>query len=414
MKLKNKSQLMVFVILGIVILSLLSFLVYFQTSSLAKKTEQETIKVQKATLNVQAVKNYIQTCLDKVAKESLELIGKQGGYIYISQGGTLSDYRGALDPNEPSDEGKFFVRRSNIIVSYSIYPPRYSLGNYHSEIPLYPWLYFPYPDPSDTSTLSFEGYFGLTGLPPLLKEEGAHSIQLQIEGYVSHNIKNCLDFSVFKEQGIEIKEKTQPSQPIVKAVLGDNDVAVQLEHSLIIEHASTDETRTLEEFTTNIPVRIKYVYKVLKGLVEKDISDISFNLETANFLDTSLSLAVTKDINILNTPSQDDLVIVTDSKSTIKGNAFQFQTARHNRNPALYYNSPSSTSFSVGDIVDRADIFPVEQASDPDEDTLTFTYDTTFPYTFTTGDRTIGKKTFTLTASDGSLTDYQEIEVQVS
>src|SRR3989338_5292014 len=119
-QMKKRCQITLFIIIGIVILIIVGLLVYLATYITKKGIEKEITKSEKIPLAAQPIKTYIETCLDKTAKDAIILIGKQGGYIYNSQGGTLIDFK-------TLDENAFFINYESNIISYNIFPSRYKI-----------------------------------------------------------------------------------------------------------------------------------------------------------------------------------------------------------------------------------------------------------------------------------------------
>ena len=142
MKLKQKSQVTMLMVIGVALFILVSLVLYLSKSAIKKQSQRNAENIQETALEPQPIKEYITRCLDKTAKDAVVLLGKQGGYIYKSQGGTLVDYK-------DTDEGKFFVNYGNFNVAYNIFKPSgrtivLTDTSSTSLIPGYPWIIFPY------------------------------------------------------------------------------------------------------------------------------------------------------------------------------------------------------------------------------------------------------------------------------
>ncbi|MBI2659309.1 hypothetical protein HYX05_04405, partial [Candidatus Woesearchaeota archaeon] len=149
---KQKSQITMLMIIGLVLFIIVSLVLYLSKSAVKKQSQQTIKRVQETAVDTSSMKEFVSKCLDKLAKDALVLLGKQGGYIYTSQGGPLVDY-------QPTDEGLFFVKYNSLNVAYNILPPRFAVSPYASEIPDYPWTTFPY-RPAASNAEVFEGFFG--------------------------------------------------------------------------------------------------------------------------------------------------------------------------------------------------------------------------------------------------------------
>jgi len=423
-QMKKRCQITLFIIIGIVILIIVGLLVYLTTYITKKGIEKEITKSENIPLAVQPIKTYIETCLDKTAKDALILLGKQGGRIYKTQGGTLIDVK-EIDVNS------FFVNYNDNIVSYNIYPPRYKIGGSFSDPPLYPKEMFPYVWLTNTlpAIQPLEGYFGISNMPPLNDSDGANSIHFQIGAYIDKHIGNCTDLNVLEEQGFEIKEKGGLSADVT---IAKSDISVHLNYPLEIKQLATGDLTEISDFYITLKVRLNDLYYFVKELIDDDISDISFDIGgIANERD-GFSVKIIKNINNKN----DDMIVVEDAQSLIKGQPFEYQFARHNRYPALYWIykcnvEPEKCKFNAGDSISQENItYPSDpQAIDPDEDEITsssFSWESNgynckppnpaFPCIVNAFDVNLGggKITFTIKVTDGALEDYQDIAVEAS
>ena len=83
-----KGQVSMFIVVGMIVLISAGFYFYF-ANYITKKQSQLGVKIaQKIPAELRPIQTYVITCLDKTAMAGLELLGKQGGNIYIEQGGT--------------------------------------------------------------------------------------------------------------------------------------------------------------------------------------------------------------------------------------------------------------------------------------------------------------------------------------
>lgn len=391
-----KSQVTMIMIVGIVIFIVIGLVLYLSKTSV-KKSQSSSKKIQTTPIEVQPIKDFVTNCIDKTSKDALILLGKQGGYAYASQGGTLVDFSG-------SDEGKFFIKYGQANVAYNIKPlSLYAPPPYSTSVPKYPWDTFPY-GPLNPNTKTFKGLFGINNMPPLKASGGPHSIQSQIETYVDKNLAKCLDFKIFTAQGYEIKT----SKITTKVLIGSKDIGVSSQIPLEITNIKTQEKTELKDFSIVIDARLKDLHYFIQELVENDIEDITFNIiDTKNNKD-DFSIKVTENIY-----QNDDMISIKDDQSLVYGQPFEYIFARKNRFPALYYiknpviNLPANYLIHQDDLIQDSEL----DAEDPDEDTTIINVeaqlaDTNLP---TALDRPQIK--FRVTASDGQLEDYQILTV---
>ena len=397
MKRSIKSQVTMLIIIGLLLFIAVSLVLYLSKYAIKKQSE----KAIKSSLSSdsQSIKEFVNQCVDKLSKDAFVLLGKQAGYIYASQGGTLIDF-------SAGDEGSFFVKYNDgsieYNVSYSILPPKFDVGIYVANAPEYPWGRFPYL--TDISTIpTFTGFFGLNGLPPLEKTQGAQSIQQQVEFYVDSKVPSCLDFSSFEAEGFEIQKEASKTS----VVIGSKDVSVNSKIPITIKNPKTKETTELNDFSANIGLRFKDNYLLARNIVQNDITNIKFDIKSLNGQNS---------FDIVISPSSvegDDLIIIKDKKSLIYGNKpFEYVFARKNRAPALHRLNENVAADS-GSVIDESKLLNLLgvgnfEAEDSDEDkgSLTFTV-TPSSYTLTSS------TDFTVKVSDGKLEDYQVIEVNI-
>lgn len=393
---KPKSQITMLMIVGLVLFIVISLVFYLAKSSVKKQSKQSVRQSQEAVLETQPVKELVAKCLDKLAKDAIVLLGKQGGYIYRSQGGTLVDYKG-------TDEGKFFLNYKDSKIVYGILPPRFATSTYSSEIPDYPWALFPY-TALKSGTKAFEGYFGIANMPPLYSSNGPHSIQSQVEEFVDSNIAGCADFRIFEEQGLDIVM----SPPNTSVIMGTKGITVKLKIPITITNPATKEFTKLQDFSTKLDIRLNEIYLFANELIKNDISDIKFNISNAKNNRDSFSIALDKHVF-----SNDDLITITDSKSILSGKPFQYRFARRNRAPALYYIKNTSMEFENERIITKEDLLQGSEleAEDPDEDKTEFTVKALSGNSNLPRKLDLPQLIFRVEVSDGQLADYQNITV---
>ncbi|MBI2654692.1 hypothetical protein HYX02_07865 [Candidatus Woesearchaeota archaeon] len=386
-----KSQITMVMIVGLVLFIVISLILYLSKSSIKKQSQQSIKKIHETKIEIQPINDYATKCLDKLAKDAIVLLGKQGGYIYASQGGTLVDY-------SDTDEGLFYVKHNGLKVAYNILPPKFAIQPYSSETPDYPWRTFPYEKESSNSEI-FEGYFGINNMPPLNYSEGPNSIQMQIESFIDSNMGSCMDLSIFEKQGVQIS--MQPSK--TSATIGSGDISVTSKIPVKIANPSANEFTELSYFSTSINIRLRDIYFFAKELIENDIKNIKFDIGGARNNGDFLRVNLVK-----NAFTGEDLIVVSDERSLVYGKPFEYIFARRNRAPALHYIKNTKLEFSHNHQITQEDIFKNStlKAYDPDEDNYTITITPSLPKTLN-----VPQIQFKVEASDGKLSDYQTITV---
>ena len=385
-------------VLGIVIFIAVGLVLYLSKTAVKKSGQVAEKKIQTTALGAQPIKEFVVNCLDKLSKDAFVLLGKQGGYIYTTQGGTVI-------PFTDSDEGVIFVKNNNANMAYNIKPLMLQAPSpFSTTIPEYPWVIFPY-GPINQNIKTFNGIFGLNGMPPLNASHGPHSMQVQIETFIDDNMKKCLDFSVFTNEGYDI----QSSKSKTKVLIGTKDVSVKSNIPLKVTNIKTQEKYEFNEFSAVLNVRLSEMYYFIKDIIDKDISQINFDIKDAANNKNSFKIKV-----IENVYQKDDLISIKDEQSSIYGQPFEYVFGRKNRAPALYYLKDNVIDeFEQGYQINQNDIIHGSElkADDPDEDIPRIKIEALLsnPNLPTTLDRPQIK--FRVEASDGLLSDYQIITV---
>lgn len=354
-------------IVGLLLFIVVSLVLYL--SKYAVKRESDVEIKESQTSDVQPIITFVNLCLERLSREAVALLGKQGGYIYQSQGGPLADFSEA-------DMGKFFLKynddyNKDYNVAYNIFPLKFPVGIYSAVPPEYPWWFsssnnelswgFPYLT-NNFDVEVFAGIFGLNGMPPLEKSHGPQSIQLQIESYINNNLPSCMDFRPFEEQGFEID--AQPANSSI--VIGNKDMTVEAKIPLTVKNAKTSKITKIEDFSIRLDLRLKEMYSFVRNLINSDITNIKFNINSASNSIGSFEIKMKNDFF-----KKDDLLIVTDKDLLIYGIPFEYAFARKNRPPALYYYKTPLT-FDRGHYIIKNDLLNSNnlKAEDPDEDRI--------------------------------------------
>ena len=392
MKIKStKSQITMMIIVGLVLFILVGIIFYISKSTVKKTFQQGAKATQSAAFDTQPIKEFVSKCQDKLAKEAINFIGEQGGYIYKSQGGDLIDY-------SDGEQGAYFIFYDNSKVAYNIkQPPIYSIPPFSSVAPDYPWKFFPYRDDS-SSTPIYDGIFGISNLPPLNASQGPHSIQSQIENYIDNKIQTCADLTPFTIQGYNFEVNKSKT----KVILASSDVRIATSMPIKILNMATGEQTYIDSFSATINVRLKEMYYFAIDIVSNDIGKINFNIKDAANNKNSFTIKVLE-----NALSKDDIITITDDKSQITGKKFEYRFSRKNRIPALYYYQ-GDLSLAGGTTITQEGLLQgnILQAEDPDEDALTFTIIPTLPIVLNQP-----QIDFNVVVTDGQYSDFEKITV---
>src|SRR5574341_43757 len=85
-----KAQITIFIIIGLLVVIAFGITLY-AASKMGTRFETRETQQRVEQLGIQPIQDYVTTCLSLAVTDALGLIGKQGGVIYKSQGGTTPD-----------------------------------------------------------------------------------------------------------------------------------------------------------------------------------------------------------------------------------------------------------------------------------------------------------------------------------
>ena len=134
---RTKGQITVIMIIVILVLIIFGAVTYMTTSVQEAKGEEAVRKQILSQARMQPLQEYVTSCLDLSAKASLEFMGRQGGQLYLSQGGPIAD---------PSrvDFGSTYLTYEEYDLPYAVVRLDRKFANFFSpDVPEYPWKTFP-------------------------------------------------------------------------------------------------------------------------------------------------------------------------------------------------------------------------------------------------------------------------------
>lgn len=245
----KKGQITIFIIIGILIVSALTYFISVKTKT---SSIEETPQIEDVPEELQPVNAYVQGCIILTAKQGLKILGMQGGYINVSRFG--------LSHNDFSPTKGRSVRLlpdSNIITAY--------------------WSHLD-GDPLCESPCSFR-----TEIPPLYKKDEkveGKSVESQLDDYISDNLNNCLGgFEAFKQRGFVV----EPSGKIsVRTKILDDKVSVYVDYPVSV---SKDNHRSdIKAFVVDLDVPLKKMYKAALEITRLEIKRMYLERHALNLI----------------------------------------------------------------------------------------------------------------------------------
>ncbi|MFO8015543.1 MAG: hypothetical protein R6U32_00405, partial [Candidatus Woesearchaeota archaeon] len=404
-KLSRRSQITAFILLALVILVIFLFLFYVRGQIQQQRSEEEIDMMAEVLQKKPALNYYVTMCLKQSTEEALTLIGKQGGSIYVDQGGlTPRDSTPTLNYRQESITYGLTSTDSEItgaenLLDQPSYPEPPGYPCIMSDPPvsyrcpydslLDPVRFFPFsrshlpllciaggPNDVDTSEYPFPCPSG---------SYGPGSIQEQIKVFAERRMQNCTNFSAIRQM---VDFNITAGKPDIKPIMGEGDVIVKATYPINITAEGYGSVR-LFEFESSLPVRMKKIYGLARFLTDNDRSYIDFNITddfnsddySTNFWDPYMR--VEKFCPKCSPDDEDDekdtadILQINDSASNIKGDDYYFRFAVENRIPALdrIRRTPEGEEFHY--IVQEGDEIVIEpQGHDPDDnDDLYYRYE---------------------------------------
>lgn len=238
-KLKSKSgQIAIFFIIGIAILILGSLVTYVMMDAQTEDVDDAIINSVTSINDDRLVKNFITSCLESVGKDGIKQLSQNGGYL------------------DPTSEFSFSVKpyKSEYVVR----------GPYR--IP----YWYHYSDNKNT--------FGMN-IPPLKREDGDGSIEVQLDKYIQNNIWNCFEeFAIFSN-----RFKVSASEISVKTTITSESAVFEMNLPIRLSNFNDASSSTMSEFFSVVPVNLQKLYNLandiaitqfLIGFLERPIMEL--------------------------------------------------------------------------------------------------------------------------------------------
>jgi len=406
----QKSQVTLFIILGIVLLIVFSFVLYVKNMVSQEALQRQAEQLVSDFLQENSITYYVQTCLSRVTNEELYLIGEHGGVREVT--GTLGeDY---LDFNDDGDIKTIMygLVPNDKCPAVSDNPPEYPFDQTFLSLPA------PYARLSGAHTIYAQrcllighnwrsGFFGYPSLPKLCyltgengprathqyslqctipdtaitPDESEESLQRQLENNIRDKLLECVDFSFYEDLGHTIN--LREDDVTVRLIYGFDSTTAVATFPFEVSIGGKKPIITRKDFTYTSPVRLRRVYEFLAELLQNDAQEAAYN-KTKEYYSVSMydpSLNVTFYKNACESctvrGAYDDVIKVEDKKAVVENKTYVFYTAIKNRRPALDWIHEEYTGYGAYDIqaIENERIIIQPEGYDPDDTDVTYTYE---------------------------------------
>ncbi|MBI2654975.1 hypothetical protein HYX06_00940 [Candidatus Woesearchaeota archaeon] len=225
----KKSQVTIFMVIGLLII--VGGTIFFYATKEAKTPSESEIEIVREEIPLQfdPIRSYANDCAYSASVDGLKLLGKQGGYVSLTDK-TLSKESFSLRQNPTESDAVAFTKDSDLKIPY--------------------WWYL-------KSANSCKGSCEFSSKRPGLRQ-AENSIEKQLERYVDKKFKECLDnFKPFEEQGYQVTEKGSVKTDVV---IASGDVSVLVEYPIEVQVQGSKAEIT--QFAARVPVNLEKVYEL--------------------------------------------------------------------------------------------------------------------------------------------------------
>ena len=339
----KKSQITLFLLLGMVMLVVFGFLFYTAHTVTKTRMEKRSEKIVTDLLETTAFKYYVTTCLQDSTKKGLRIIGEQGGFFHKEQGSIIEwdvPYVEYDDGNKVYNVS-YQIYSATTLSGYGLQEPEKKIDISDGHYPCYkgckevinpsycsPTNDLCYPGTTEeeckkqvvdlschklynhmhssllsesfgskrdtnkvelnlckekTSILRAGGEPYLCGslceYNPETKPSCIYSIQSQLEAFIENKTRDCVDFSFFREYVAELGYNITLGQANASISFGVDDVGVKIDFPIIVRIKGYQPVTTLVSFYATEPVRLYKVIDIAKELIKYDTTDIEFRVK---------------------------------------------------------------------------------------------------------------------------------------
>ncbi|MFH1439787.1 MAG: hypothetical protein ABIG89_04420 [Candidatus Woesearchaeota archaeon] len=369
LNMNRKSQIAIFMILGITAVILIGLAFYGVSNSTGKSVKAKQQQVEELFIGKGKYTTYIKSCLDQATKQGLQLIGKQGGAIYDSQ--TIN--------GKPDKNSRYYEDEDGVKIHYALLAPEVSATGTGRKVPEYPFkneIYTAISEPFLSSDIAVYGYTSfstpfisaLSDDPfiPLCDKNGPNSfhdsidpycgdapkmfdsadikdinsVQEYLESYITQKTDDCIKLESLPElQGYNIIKENMN----VDIIIGETTVISRMNLSLSITVDETSPTIDISGITVEKNIRLKQMFDLLARIRQEDSKNIFFDVRNAAVLKncgsdndkSCLKPGMIVEKKLL--PNKDYIITISDTESMIDGHKFDYQVVFQNRYPALDY-----------------------------------------------------------------------------
>jgi len=238
----KKGQVTIFVIIGVILLITFGLIYHFYSSE--SNFKRGKLLVDDVSEEYSPIQDYVHSCIEKVGKDAIVILGKRGGYLFNQDYSSPSMFNLIPSEEDPTDSNSFYMFdvNSDLVIPYWFYMNYPNDGKQYGFKSEKPKLISDYDD----------------GFKRLAKKD--NSVESQIDLYVDLKLKSCLDdFRSFKDKGIIV---TPENMPTATTYILDDHVQIQVDYPLIINNTLSEDSLKIERFGVDLDVRLKKTFEL--------------------------------------------------------------------------------------------------------------------------------------------------------
>lgn len=412
MYMQKRGQVTLFVILGIVLVSVFSFAFFVRGFFVQNQLEKEAEQLVSDFIQTNSINYYVSNCLERVSNEAMKKISLHGGvfdvsgdlgvdYIQYTHLGEVHNLTYGLVPNNFCEAVSSYQNTPDYPFPHNSLVPLGFLSDlvggtyesycFHSRAKRSGFFgYQSLPalcDPLGENSFTSTGHLGLRCQPG---DEGfprEDTIQWKLQDYISDRLLECVDFSFYEDKGhsIELNEEGVSSS----VIYGHDTTTVVAQFPFRVSIRGNEPFVVNKDFSYTSEIRLRQIYQFVSELLEKDAREYFFDKSasytTLSSFDPLFSVSfhqnacndcyappfgIGTDHGIL-----DDVIRVEDSGSIIDNEPLVFHTAIKDRLPALDYIHPNvpDLEFDVS-VIQGETITLTPDGYDPDDTGVSYVY----------------------------------------
>lgn len=224
----KKGQITIYIIIGLILLLIIGAALYFSGRQAEQEFQAAQPRITELPAKIEPVRQAVQSCIQRLGKTAIQRAGIQGGYV--EDEGLLAN---PLIPTE--GDAVDFTPFAGPKVAY--------------------WWYM-----KSKNTCQEDCIFS-SMRPPLTREDGFGSIELQIDEFVNSNLAECMESTEIA--GCDIREISEPE---IRTNIAETNVFFDGTYRL--QATCEDQTATIEEYYVRMPVRLKELYMMGSEIIQ--------------------------------------------------------------------------------------------------------------------------------------------------